>query len=179
MATSWPLTASGTHEIQLGFTIGKKKVIVKRQPRLTQTGDEAIPEAKVRGRKRRKKQEKEDIPDRKKVPAQPESKENFDDDSFREVEQGIILIPSEDESDGSSGSPANDTPGTAPDQSSDGGSSDATNGSVTEGATDPTAPDSGPDTTDEDLGNTWEGEGDIDPWQGIEDESAAVPPPLV
>ncbi len=48
---------------------------------------------------------------------------------------------------------------------------------MTEGATDPTAPDSGPDTTDEDLGNTWEGEGDIDPWQGIEDESAAVPPP--
>ncbi len=106
--------ASGTHEVQLGFTIGKKKVIVKRQPRLTQTGDEAIPEAKVRGRKRRKKQEKEDIPDRKKVPAPPESKDNFDDDSFREVEQGIILIPSEDESDGSSGSPANDTPGSSP-----------------------------------------------------------------
>lgn len=171
--------ASGTHEAQLGFTIGKKKAIIKRQPRLIQTGDDAIPEAKVRGRKRRK--QKEETPDRKKAPEQAEPQESFDDDSFREVEQGIILIPSEDEQNPLPDlQPKSNVPGAVPTepQSESNANEQNTDIDVSDdsGALAPVS-DTDSDDTNSDLDNTWEGEGDVDPWQGIEDEPSAAPPP--
>ncbi|MGB3851200.1 MAG: PorP/SprF family type IX secretion system membrane protein [Tunicatimonas sp.] len=166
--------ASGTHEVQLSFMIGKKKVMMKRQPRLTtQTSDDAIPEAALkkdsrRRRRREKRRQKEEaaIPDRKKLPAerskseknQPES---FDDDSFKEVEEGIILMPSIQDV-LKQPAPAEQTLKTAPKPKAN--------------KIDP-SPAPPKELYDQDLNNTFEGEGTVDPWQGIEDESQAAPPP--
>ncbi len=167
--------SNGTHEAQLSFTIGKKKVMMKRKPRLTQTDNDAIPEAILkkdsrRRRKREKKRQKEEaaVPDRKKLPSEQQPEESFDDDSFKEVEDGIILMPSikdviKDSSEGESNPQV--SPGSSPQLSdpnavpanSDGGSY------------------AKPDQSE--LNNTFEGEGNVDPWQGIEDESQATPPP--
>lgn len=67
----------GTHEIQLGLIIGKKKEVLKRKPRLSTQNtiddipDEALLEKHAKSReksqRRRKKKEKEEVPDRKKV----------------------------------------------------------------------------------------------------------------
>ena len=161
--------AGGTHEAQLGFTVGKKKVMVKRKPRLTtQTDADAIPEAAIKKQKRRKKKKEEAIPDRKKLPSQRERKETFNDDSFKEVDQGIILIPSEDEpgKEAPANKPASNdlsqknTPAPRPEEQTPAATVPTTDGEPS------TAPD-----------NVWQGEGDVDPWQGIEDEQSAVPPP--
>jgi type IX secretion system PorP/SprF family membrane protein len=60
----------GSHEIQLGFVIGKKKAMLKRKPRL-RTGDfnEEVPdEALMKKHARsREKSKKEELPDRKRV----------------------------------------------------------------------------------------------------------------
>lgn len=196
--------ASGTHEVQLGFTIGKKMVAVKRQPRLTsQTDADAIPEAKVKKRRRRK--EEEVVPDRKKDPASPEPEKRFDDDSFQEVEQGIILIPSEDTPAQNVSDDGNTPPASGPTQETDqptapnptppsteniGWEDDTTVPSTTVPSTttppaenvgqkeDTAVP--GTDTPNslatEELNNTWEGEGNVDPWADIENESTATPP---
>ena len=164
--------AGGTHEAQLGFTIGKKKVMVKRKPRLTtQTDADAIPEAAIKKGKRRKKKKEEVVPDRKKLPSQRDPKETFNDDSFKEVDQGIILIPSEDEQ-----------PNTAPQGSSD-KNKNSTDPAKPEEKTPPQSSSMGKEVSPTTEGssavadNVWEGEGEVDPWQGIEDEQAAVPPP--
>ena len=149
--------AGGTHEAQLGFTIGKKKVMVKRKPRLTTLTDaDAVPEAAIKKQKRRKKKEEDVIPDRKKLPSQQKPKETFSDDSFKEVEQGIILIPSEAEKTKQNPSNIDRPSGDAPSEGKN--SSPASDGSS-----------ANPD-------NVWEGNRDIDPWQCIEDEQMADPP---
>ena len=183
--------AGGTHEAQLSFTIGKKKVMVKRKPRLTtQTDADAIPEAAIKKNKRRGKTE-EVIPDRKKLPSQREPKETFEDESFKEVEQGIILIPSEgmpqevapavDDPNGSAPKqepevvPANDGQNNAASTTEDKTHDNQPEQDAWENTpswdTPPTQDDS-PDQPD----NTWEGEGTVDPWQGMEDEQTATPP---
>ena len=185
--------AGGTHEAQVGFTIGKKKVMVKRKPRLTtQTDADVIPEAALKKEKRRRKKQEEVIPDRKKLPSQRKPTETFNDDSFKEVEQGIILIPSEEE-----------PPPTAPEDKHPANpttpapkSGDTPPDPI--GATKVATPESEPagdvsqqadeedtlswdtlpasDDSPEQADNVWEGEGDVDPWQGIEDEQALPPP---
>lgn len=70
----------GSHEIQLGFIIGKKKVMLKRKPRLRtasnseEVPDEALMKKHEKSRKKNKKKDKkkEKVPDRKRVtpPAQ-------------------------------------------------------------------------------------------------------------
>lgn len=66
----------GSHEIQLGFIIGKKKVMLKRKPRL-RTGviNEEVPDEALikKHAKSSEKRKKEDLPDRKRV--LPEQKE--------------------------------------------------------------------------------------------------------
>nr|WKN37161.1 PorP/SprF family type IX secretion system membrane protein [Tunicatimonas sp. TK19036] len=64
----------GTHELQLGLVLGKKKATVKRKPRLTtKANSEAIPEAVIEAQKKqdkkKKKQDKkkEETPSRKQV----------------------------------------------------------------------------------------------------------------
>ncbi|MEK6479228.1 PorP/SprF family type IX secretion system membrane protein [Catalinimonas sp. 4WD22] len=67
----------GTHEVQLGLVIGKKKEVLKRKPRLSTQNtiddipDEALIEKHAKSReksqRKRKKKEKEEVPDRKKV----------------------------------------------------------------------------------------------------------------
>ncbi len=167
--------SNGTHEAQLSFTIGKKKVIMKRKPRLTQTDNDAIPEAILkkdsrRRRKREKKRQKEEaaVPDRKKLPSEQQPKESFDDDSFKEVEEGIILMPSiKDVIKSSSEEEINPqvSPGSSPRLSDPNAvPADSNDGSYAK----PAQPE---------LNNTFEGEGNVDPWQGIEDESQATPPP--
>ncbi|MGB3780196.1 MAG: PorP/SprF family type IX secretion system membrane protein [Tunicatimonas sp.] len=167
--------SNGTHEAQLSFTIGKKKVIMKRKPRLTQTDNDAIPEAILkkdsrRRRKREKKRQKEEaaVPDRKKLPSEQQPKESFDDDSFKEVEEGIILMPSiKDVIKSSSEEEINPqvSPGSSPRLSDPNAvPADSNDGSYAK-----------PDQPE--LNNTFEGEGNVDPWQGIEDESQATPPP--
>ena len=163
--------AGGTHEAQLGFTIGKKKVMVKRKPRLTtQTDADAIPEATIKKGRRRKRKEEEAIPDRKKLPSQREPKETFNDDSFQEVEQGIILIPSEGEQNNSTPTEKSDaTNQEAP----------ATEGQPADNPSPPTSPENDPSIPEDPStspDNVWEGNDDIDPWQGLEDEQAATPP---
>ena len=168
--------ASGTHEAQLSFMIGKKKVMVKRQPRLTtQTDNDAIPEAALkkdsrRRRRREKKREKEeaDVPDRKKSPGEQQPQESFDDDSFKEVEEGIILMPSikdviKDPSGEERTPPV--LPGNSPELSDPNAVPEAVNDGTSSGTDQPK------------LNNTFEGQGSVDPWQGIEDESQATPPP--
>ncbi len=163
--------ASGTHEVQLGFTIGKKKVMVKRKPRLTsQTDADAIPEAAIKkGRRKRKKKEEEVIPDRKKLPSQREPEETFKDDSFKEVEQGIILIPSESEQ-----------KTTIPSTETQHQNSNRPSESTTQQDIATVVPSSTPDEAVPDAdrqANHWEAAGDVDPWQGIEDEQTLNPPP--
>ena len=153
----------GTHEALLGFTIGKKKVMVKRKPRLTtQTDSDAIPEAAIKKRKRRRKKE-EEVPDRKKLPSQREPKETFNDDSFEEVDQGIILIPSEGEK--------NEVP---TNESGSTGQNTSSTGSASDGQSTPSEYNNGNSSTSEGSkeqpNNVWEGNSDVDPWQGIEDE---------
>ena len=167
--------ASGTHEAQLSFMIGKKKVMVKRKPRLTtQTNDDAIPEAALKkdSRRRRKRekrrQEEAAVPDRKKLPSERQPKETFDDDSFKEVEEGIILMPSiKDVMKNANEEEQN--PQVAPDNSP---KLADPNSVPTDGGSAPS-----PGSSQPDLNNTFEGEGNVDPWQGIEDESQATPPP--
>ena len=171
--------ASGTHEAQLSFTIGKKKVMMKRKPRLTQTDNDAIPEALLkkdsrRRRKREKKRQKEEaaVPDRKKLPSEREPKESFDDDSFKEVDEGIILMPSindviKDPSQEEHNPQVQ--PGSSP-QLSDPNAVPTTDSNGSSSGTSPTS-------TQPKLNNTFEGQGEVDPWQGIEDESQATPPP--
>ncbi len=165
---------SGTHEAQLSFMIGKKKVMVKRKPRLTtQTDTDAIPEAALkkdsrRRRKREKNRQQEAVPDRKKLPSEQQPKETFDDDSFKEVEEGIILMPSikdvmKDPNAGERNPQV--SPGSSPQL--------ADPNSVPAAGRDDTP--SGSSQTE--LNNTFEGEGSVDPWQGIEDETQATPPP--
>ncbi len=160
--------ASGTHEAQLSFMIGKKKVMVKRKPRLTtQTDNDAIPEAALkkdsrRRRKREKKKEQEAVPDRKKLPSEQQPKESFDDDSFKEVDEGIILMPSiKDVLKEPNAEERN--PQVTPQEGAD--------------ATDRQPPATSQEKNQSQLNNTWEGQGDVDPWQGIEDESQSIPPP--
>ena len=176
--------AIGTHEVQLGFTIGKKKVMVKRKPRLTtQTDTDEIPEALLKKERRRKKKAKEEIPDRKKLSSQREPKETFSDDSFEEVEQGIILIPSEGDKNTTAPSPAtkqengnqeNDIREPKPDAKED-------NAPVAPSAipdNSPVVPTSTPENTVPDRQDTSsEAEDNVDPWQGIDDEQTATPPP--
>ena len=168
--------ASGTHEAQLSFTIGKKKVMVMRKPRLTQTDNDAIPEALLkkdkRRRKRREKKKEEAVPDRKKNPGEQQPKESFDDDSFKEVDQGIILMPSikdvtNDPSEAERNPPVVPKPDTSP--------ADRLPLAPDNNDSKPAPASQQPDQSD--LNNTFEGQGNVDPWQGIEDESQATPPP--
>ncbi|MEQ9439514.1 MAG: PorP/SprF family type IX secretion system membrane protein [Cyclobacteriaceae bacterium] len=66
----------GTHEVQLGLILGKKKALVKRKPRLaTKANTEALPEAVIEAQKKqdkenkrkKKKKEKKETPARKQV----------------------------------------------------------------------------------------------------------------
>ncbi len=74
----------GSHEIQLGFVIGKKKVMVKRKPRLrTASSNEEVPDEaliKKHAKSRKKNKKKETVPDRKRVtpPTQPNNKSGTD-----------------------------------------------------------------------------------------------------
>lgn len=171
--------ASGTHEAQLSFMIGKKKVMVMRKPRLTtQTDTDAIPEAALkkdsrRRRRREKKRQEEAVPDRKKMPGEQQPQESFDDDSFKEVDEGIILMPSikdvlNEPYEGERNpqvTPKNGTNATDRLPSESNGSDNGL------------APANSKKTDQPALNNTWEGQGNVDPWQGIEDESQATPPP--
>ena len=222
--------AGGTHEAQLGFTIGKKKVMVKRKPRLTtQTDADAIPEATIKKGRRRKKKE-EEIPDRKKLPSQREPQETFNDDSFEKVEQGIILIPSEEEAnpgvvdpvapndapslpnESNNTAPGADVPGVdAPGVDAPGVTESRETLSPSSPGQEPEASDNPSETAEEDAiswdtpgvdtpgvdtpgvdvpnvnsvsddppasaDNVWEGNDEVDPWQGLEDEQTATPPP--
>ncbi|MDF9795521.1 type IX secretion system PorP/SprF family membrane protein [Catalinimonas alkaloidigena] len=68
---------AGTHELQLGLVIGKKKEVLKRKPRLSTQNtiddipDEALLEkhakSQEKSQRKRKKKKKEEVPDRKKV----------------------------------------------------------------------------------------------------------------
>ena len=172
--------ANGTHEAQLSFTIGKKKVMVMRKPRLTQTDNDAIPEAILkkdsrRRRKREKKRQKEEaaVPDRKKLPSERKPEESFDDDSFKEVDEGIILMPSIKDVPGEP-SDAERNPQVAPKPGT--GPADRLPSGSEQSSGLPSATDA-PKTDQPALNNTFEGQGDVDPWQGIEDESQATPPP--
>lgn len=171
--------ASGTHEAQLSFMIGKKKVMVMRKPRLTtQTDNDAIPEAALkkdsrRRRRREKKKEDEAVPDRKKGPSERKSKESFDDDSFKEVEEGIILMPSikdvmNDPGEAERNPPITPKPGSSPADRLP---------ATTDINSDRLPPSDVQQSNQPAQNNTWEGQGDVDPWQGIEDESQAAPPP--
>ena len=173
--------AGGTHEVQLGFTIGKKKVMVKRKPRLTtQTDADAIPEATIKRGRRRRKKRQEEIPDRKKLPSQREPSKTFDDDSFQEVEQGIILIPSEEDADQTSepAQPKTTAPGEATPAGQD-SSTDATSQPEESKSALPPNETPSPSTPQDESAapdNVWEGNQDVDPWQGLDDEQAVAPP---
>ena len=169
--------AGGTHEAQLGFTIGKKKVMVKRKPRLTtQTDADAIPEATIKKGRRRKKKE-EEIPDRKKLPSQREPQETFNDDSFEKVEQGIILIPSEEEANPGVVDPVapNDAPSLPNESNNTAPGADVPG--VDASGVDAPGVNSVSDDPPASADNVWEGNDEVDPWQGLEDEQTATPPP--
>lgn len=170
--------AYGTHEMQLGFTIGKKKVMVKRKPRLTtQTDADAVPEAAIKKGRKRKKKEEEAIPDRKKLPSQREPKETFHDNSFEEVEQGIILIPSEGEKNTSAPSRATKQENVTQENIiQEKGTSEPK--PVDDEDKAPLVPAAASDETAPNRQDTpSEAKNDVDPWQGIEDEQTTTPPP--
>ncbi len=95
-----------THEVQLGLILGKKKVMMRRKPRLkTQEDSDAIPEAVIEARKReekkRKKKGKDDrsetSPHRKQPSSKPNStssepnsppnRQNLENATFEDIEQ--------------------------------------------------------------------------------------------
>lgn len=96
----------GSHEIQLGFIIGKKKVMLKRKPRLRTAGnseevpDEALIKKHEKSRKKNRKKNKDKVPDRKRVtpPAQqsspaakPEQKNETENTSQNTENQFLIV----------------------------------------------------------------------------------------
>ncbi|MGB3586779.1 MAG: PorP/SprF family type IX secretion system membrane protein [Tunicatimonas sp.] len=114
----------GTHEVQLGLILGKKKVAMRRKPRLkTQEDSDAIPEAVIEARKREEKKKKkrgkeevpESTPDRKKPSSQPNptssepnstsskpdspsDNQNLKDDTFEDIEQSKDITVTSEES---------------------------------------------------------------------------------
>jgi len=80
----------GSHEVQLAFVIGKKKVTLKRKPRL-RTGkiNEKVPdEALMKKHAKSTKKNKESVPDRKRLTRPEQEKKSTEpvtDDSDREV----------------------------------------------------------------------------------------------
>ena len=66
----------GTHELQLGLVMGKKKATLKRKPRLnTKTNNEAIPEAVIQAQKKQDKKKKKKKQEKNKKEATPSRKQ--------------------------------------------------------------------------------------------------------
>ena len=94
--------STGTHEVQLGLLIGKKKAELKRKPRLTTQDDsDVVPDAAFKKLKKRKRKKGQAAPEPKPIISPEEKSKSFDDDTFKEVEQGIILSPTENQPAGS------------------------------------------------------------------------------
>ena len=94
--------STGTHEVQLGLLIGKKKAELKRKPRLTTQDDsDIVPDAAFKKLKKRKRKKEKGAPEPQPIVSPEEKSKSFDDDTFKEVEQGIILSPTENQPTGS------------------------------------------------------------------------------